>query len=146
MIAGIDAFGSSCRTTTCRRSSPFPFAVRTKDDEPTSSSDGRRIRIVAAATPIPSVIAGSAVDLMLRTGSAWNETYPCVGSQSSSTPKTMIRPIPITNVGIAIPTAAKPESTDPRIRLGQIAPATDAGTAIRRPISIAMNASRSVAP
>ena len=32
VIAGIDAFGSSCRTTTCRRSSPLPFAVRTKDD------------------------------------------------------------------------------------------------------------------
>ena len=41
---------------------------------PTSSSDGRRIRIVAAATPIPSVIAGSSVDLMLSNGSAWNET------------------------------------------------------------------------
>ena len=74
VIAGIDAFGSSCRTTTWRRRSPLPFAVRTKDDEPTSSRDGRRIRIVAAATPIPSVIAGSSVDLMLPIGSAWNET------------------------------------------------------------------------
>ena len=58
----------------------------------------------------------------------------------------MIRPIPITNVGIAIPTAAKAERTALRIRFGQIAPATEAGTAIRRPMSIAMNASRSVAP
>ena len=58
----------------------------------------------------------------------------------------MIRPIPITNVGIAIPTAAKPDSSPPRIRFGQIAPATDAGTAIRMPMIIDMNASRSVAP
>ena len=43
----------------------------------------------------------------------------------------MIRTIPITNVGIAIPTAAKPESTALRTRFGQIAPATEAGTAIR---------------
>ena len=146
VIAGIEAFGSSWRTTTCRRSRPFPLAVRTNDELPTSKRDGRRIRIVAAATPIPSVIAGSRVDLTLSTGSAWKETYPWVGSHSSSTPRTMIRPIPITNVGIAIPTAAKPDSSPPRIRFGQIAPATDAGTAIRMPMIIDMNASRSVAP
>ena len=69
-----------------------------------------------------------------------------MGSSSSSTPTTMIRAIPITKVGIAIPTAAKPESAASSGRLGQIAPATEAGTAISSPISIAMNASSSVAP
>ena len=58
----------------------------------------------------------------------------------------MISRIPITNVGIAIPIAAKPESTALRTRFGQIAPATEAGTAISRPITMAMNASMSVAP
>ena len=48
VIAGIEAFGSSCRTTTWRRRSPLPFAVRTNDDEPTSS---KRRRAGSASSP-----------------------------------------------------------------------------------------------
>ena len=71
VIAGIEAFGSSWRTTTCRRSSPLPLR-RPDERRPCRrrASDGRRIRIVAAATPIPSVIAGSSVDLTLCDGIA----------------------------------------------------------------------------
>ena len=107
----MEAFGSSCRTTTCERRRPFPRAVRTNEAEPISTSDARRIRIVTAATPIPSVIAGRSVDLTLFSGSRWNDTYPWVGRTSSSTPIVMISAIPITNVGIAIPIAANAERT-----------------------------------
>ena len=40
VIAGIDAFGSSCRVTTCQRNSPLPGAVRTNEAEPTSIERG----------------------------------------------------------------------------------------------------------
>ena len=66
--AGMTAFGSRWRSTTCRRSSPFPVAVLMYGAEPTSATEAERIRRIGPEIAIPSVRAGSSTVFRLARG------------------------------------------------------------------------------
>ena len=124
VIAGIDAFGSSCRVTTCQRNSPLPACRPDErggaDLEQRGAQDPHR----HGRDADPERDRGQQRRLDRADRVALERDVSLRRKHVELDPERMISAIPITNVGIAIPIAAKAERTALRIRFGQIAPAT----------------------